>query len=153
MQFFANHFLHDILVQTTPEQTTIEDTTTATHTTVIQPTEYGEPETTQLQISNMDLTTSDDSISDNKHVTTTPFPTTVHDGDTAMTSVKSQHYIDTTTIDKFLSSPLITTEMIKGMVLIGLFCTMPPFPLENRYLSGISFQISASCLAWYLAGI
>ncbi len=122
MQFFSQTtFLYDILVQTTTEQTTIEDTTTATFTTVIQPTQYTDPVSTQLHISNMDFTTSDDSIPDNEHITTTNLLTTIRDGDLKMTSVKSQHYIDTTTIDKFLSSPVTTTEVIKGMVLI--FCT------------------------------
>ena len=115
------------------------------YTTVKQPTEDAEAETTQLQISNMDITTSDDNISDDEHIATTTFPTTVHDGDPEMTSVKSQQDIDTTTIDIFLSSPVVTTEMIKGKVLI--FCSTSHFQLDNCYLSDVPCQMNSRCLA------
>ncbi len=140
-------------ITTTNLQTTIHDgdpemTSVKSHDDIDMTTE---PVTTQIQISNMELTTSDDSISDNKHITSTSFLTTIHDGDPEMTSVESHDDIDMTTIDRFLSSPVITTEMIKGMVLI--FCTTSQFPFENSYLSGVPCQMNSRCLAWHLTGI
>ena len=56
-------------------------------------------------------------FSNNEHKTTTTLLTTIHDGDPGLTSVKSHDDIDTTTIGKYLSSPVVTTDMINGMLL------------------------------------